>query len=572
MKTFYFFLILVFILSGCRKTRNTPEECTDDSELLSELRTRTNYFLPFSICNDIEEKIKHIYLNNNEIDLDYGRKLEFEKSGFFELVIDYEKEEIADDSLVFTLVTEERELAEWGIEAWIPVPFVPGILPACEVQSIYTRHYIDGIGLPFIFYVSDNSGLIEGYYKARSVSTNQQFYIKHGVGSIMIDTNEIDETQNFSIGSENISLTLSKADEISQSLEGGISKDSIIPTNSIVHITGDLTIHNTASLTVEAGAILIIDEAVNIYNYGPVTINGTPDNPVLVTCAQKGKYWGGFISTNSAGTINAGYTIFCQSGYHDSGDYVLWGHAQRQALFYTSNSALNLDHCYMIDHVGQIFYPINAALTLESILVQRAKTSGQLNYSQATITNSIFTDFPDDSQEYRDEDNDALYIHASDVSISDCIFMFAKDDGMDSGGNEGGTVTVTNTLFEACFHEGAALSSQNEVVKNHIFRNCTFFNCGQGLELGFSSPNHIATAENCEFLNNYIGIRYGDNYDWSSVQGQMYIKNSVSLGNGKDVWNMVRSSWAPRLENMYFENVQISSYVEQYPDLEVIDY
>ena len=66
-------------------------------------------------------------------------------------------------------------------------------------------------------------------------------------------------------------------------------------------------------MTVEAGAILIIDEAVNIYNYGPVTINGTPDNPVLVTCAQKGKYWGGFISTNSAGTINAGYTIFCQS-------------------------------------------------------------------------------------------------------------------------------------------------------------------------------------------------------------------------------------------------------------------
>ena len=148
--------------------------------------------------------------------------------------------------------------------------------------------------------------------------------------------------------------------------------------------------------------------------------------------------------------------------------------------------------------------------------------------------------------------------------------MFAKDDGVDSGLNEGGVVTVTDSRFEACFHEGAALSSQNDVEKIHHFTGCTFFNCGQGLELGFSSPNHSVYADSCKFLNNGIGIRYGDNYEWSSVSGQMFITRSQSLYNEKDVWNMVRNLWAPRLDRMHFDNVQVSSYVAQYPGLEVV--
>jgi len=198
------------------------------------------------------------------------------------------------------------------------------------------------------------------------------------------------------------------------------------------------------------------------------------------------------------------------------------------------------------------------------------KTSGQLNFTTATINNSIFTDFPDDTQVYLDDDNDALYISASDVTIDNCMFMFAKDDGMDSGGDAGGIVTVSNTRFEACFHEGSALSSKADVSKTHTFNNCIFTNCGQGLELGFSSTNHVVIANDCKFLNNYIGIRYGDNYSWSYVNGSMQINNSQSLNNGKDVWNMVRMDWSPKLSSMQFENTQVSSFVYQYPGLEVI--
>jgi hypothetical protein len=223
----------------------------------------------------------------------------------------------------------------------------------------------------------------------------------------------------------------------------------------------------------------------------------------------------------------------------------------------------------MLDHIGQIFYPQNATLTVDNILVQRAQTGGQVNYSDLTIRNSVFTDFPDDSYVFRDEDNDALYLSASDAEIENTIFMFAKDDGLDSGNEEGGEINLTNCRFEACFHEGAALSSGNSAVKNHTFTECVFTNCGQGLELGFSSPNHTVVADKCLFLYNGIGIRYGDNYDWSEVDGKMLITNSFSLYNDKDVWNMVRINWSPKLQNMVFENTRVSALCPQYPRLEL---
>ena len=138
--------------------------------------------------------------------------------------------------------------------------------------------------------------------------------------------------------------------------------------------------------------------------------------------------------------------------------------------------------------------------------MQRVKTGGQINNSGLFLSNSVFTDFPDDSDIFLDNDNDALYLSASDATINNTVFMYAKDDGLDSGNIEGGEITITGCIFDACFHEGAALSSGGNAVKNHTLTDCIFTNCGQGLELGFSSPYHSVVANNCMFLNNGIGI------------------------------------------------------------------
>lgn len=570
----YFFrlsLILLFVITihSCKPEKKIEiEGCNEDCILLSELKTKTDYYAPVRLYNDIQlSELNKIVLNGTEIDLKYGHSYLIEKSGFYELELDYSL--LLDQKILFTLKTPERENAEWGIEVWVPAMFTTEPVTNEVIKLIYPRQYFEGIGVPCLFYLYDGPAQSEIYAESEHSGSGSEFYIKRGVGSVNMTSDLIEASSTFKIGGKIVEISTTKATDIDLELSGEITENLIIPENSVVAISGDLHIPSGISVMVNAGALIMVDEAVDINNEGPLDFLGKEDNPILVTCRTAGKYWGGFLSVGTSSTISATYTIFSQSGYHAGGSYN-WGHAQRQALFYTDQSALNLDHCYMLDHIGQVFYPLNATLILESILVQRAKTSGQLNFTNATITNSIFTDFPDDSQTYLDIDNDALYINTSDVNIDNCIFMYAKDDGLDSGADGGGVVNVSNSRFESCFHEGTALSSANSVEKLHTYTNCIFVNCGQGIELGFSSPNHQVIADGCEFINNGVGIRYGDNYTWSSVNGTMFIKNSKSLNNTKDVWNMVHSQWSPKLENLQFENTQVSSFTEQYPDLEII--
>ncbi len=561
-------LITILIVSGCgkgdgNKITEPPEGCIN----LSDLETRHDYYLPFALQNDNSE-LKSAILNDEPVNFPYSGFLDFPENGFYELILIYKSSQQPNDTILFTTKTEEREDSEWGIREWIPAKFETVMLGSETVEILYPHRYTDLINVPFIFYVKVSGNVKPVYCEANYAGTSQKFYIKRGVGSVNIDPSMMAAKADFTIGGKRFIAQLERIAEPHIDLNGTISSAVDIPANSLVRIQENLNIASSGSLIIHEGTIVLIDEAVDININGPVFFSGTAGNPVLVTCSNSGKYWGGFITRVPGGTVEANYTIFCQSGYHDSDGYD-WGHAGRQALFYTENSTLELDHCFMIDHAGQIFYPQNATLTLDNILVQRAKTGGQINATDLTLTNSVFTDFPDDSYVFRDEDNDALYLNGSDAVIGNTTFMFAKDDGLDSGASEGGAVTITNCRFEACFHEGAALSSEAPAVKNHTFNGCVFTNCGQGLELGYSSPNHLVVADNCMFLNNGIGIRYGDNYDWSQIDGKMLIKNSFSLHNDMDVWNMVRMNWRPRLENMTFENTFVSKLCPQYPGLKI---
>lgn len=561
-------LIMISFLTGCNqseenKTTKPPEAYIS----LSELKTNEDYYLPFAVLNE-STSIKSVILNNKIIDLSYGNFINFEETGFYELIVVYNDPQEVNDTILFTTKTEEREDSEWGIKTWVPVPFVRNLMHSETVEMYYPKRYTDSIKLPFIFYVKESGFLKEIYSKGKCQATGDTFNIKHGVGSVNLAASVISNKIDFRVGGRQFSASLLKETHTDMELKGTISSSTEIPANSLVRITGTLNVASTGSLTVREGTIILIDEGLDINLSGPVIFAGTSENPVFITCSRKNKFWGGFITRVSGGTIKAEYTIFCQSGYHDTDGYN-WGHSGRQALFYTENSTLTLDHCFMLDHIGQIFYPQHASLVFDDILVQRAQTGGQVNYSDLTIRNSVFTDFPDDSYVFRDEDNDALYLSASDADIENTVFMFAKDDGLDSGNEEGGDITLTNCRFEACFHEGAALSSGNSVVKNHTFTECVFTNCGQGLELGFSSPNHTVTADKCMFLYNGVGIRYGDNYDWSEIDGKMMITNSFSLYNDKDIWNMVRMTWSPKIENMVFENTRVSKLCPQYPGLEL---
>lgn len=554
-------LIVVFyslvVALACDPCRKDPS-CDGDIKL-SEIENKTDYMFPLSMSLDID---RQVFLNGEKINFVQGI-FQFPHSGFYEMVLFSDS---GSDTIVFNLLDPERGTAEWGLKKWVPVdPFFNDVT-ASTIELNYPKNKVSGINIPIVVTILQNGRINHIFNECIYSGNNSRFSIKNGEGSIQVPSDNL-AGNYFQVGGIEIPIEVVGLNSNVIELNGSINNHFIIPANSVVRINQNLVITENGSLIVGEGSIVLVESGINIYNSGPIAFNGTKQNPILVTGNSTGKLWGGFISDGPSAEIYASNTFFCYSGFHVEGEFNL-GHAKRQALFQTSNSNLILSSCYILDNAGQIFYPENSVLDLDNVIVQRAKTGGQLNGSTVSIVNCIFTDFPDESQNFQDSDNDGLYINGSNVNIYNSVFMFAKDDGIDSGGGEGGEVSVVNCIFEACFHEGAALSSNEPSVKNHVFKNCFFRNNQQGLELGYSSSKHNVVVDSCIFENNHVGIRFGDNYEWSN-EGILNVSNTISINNDRDVWNMNHLTWAPKLDHIQFINTKVSKKSSQYPQLEI---
>ena len=490
-------------------------------------------------------------------------------AGYYRIEI-FTKNSSADvpDVIRMVILDPERGEPEWGLPPWTPEEVETEVIGVQEIEMIYPRNIPEGYSFPLVL-IADGP-LTHSTVNLEGSVGSSSFLIKRGVGSIWIPAGN-QAADQLVIDHRTFPIQTGTLEGPPMDLSGVLPSDMYIPPGSYVNISGDLTIPQGTNLTIDEGSFISIDPAVNIYNEGTLMFKGSEDSPLTVSCSNPEAYWGGVIGTGAGNSVEATHTIFGKSGYHSGADYN-WGHAHRQALFYSENGLISLDHCYMIDHIGQINYSLFATVKMEFCLVQRAKTGGQLNDSEVSISHSVFTDFPDDSRNYQDKDNDALYLIACIADISSSVFMYAKDDGLDSGGGgTDGLVRVSNTRFEAIFHEGAALSGGSSAGKNQFFTSCIFLNCGQGLELGFSSSTHHVYVDSCSFLRNGVGIRYGDCYAYG-VSGYLSVSNSESLENSyADVWNMDRYNWIADTMNMEFDNVWVSKENPMYPQLKVLE-
>lgn len=531
---------------------------------IDDLEDRQNYTGGMTVdCSSLHGTvINRVLLNGMEQAA--VEAVNLSRPGYYRLELFPDRKGNSDPEVIrVVILDQERGETEWGLDKWTPQGLTPGMLGDEEIRLIHSQKIPKGISWPLVVVVGD--GLTGSSLNLGAELSAQGFMIKRGVGSAWVAAGD-EGNSVIKIETQQIPISISTTEEEPLIMGGSLEENRSIPAGSYVHIRQDLHIPAGITLSVEEGTYIIIDEGINIHSQGSLLFNGTDQDPITLSSADLATYWGGIISTGAGNRIEASFTLFCRSGHH-SGENYDYGHAKRQALFYSENGSLIFSHCYMIDHAGQVFYPRGGSLDLDYCLIQRAITGGQTNYCQVRIDHSVFTDFPDDRRIFQDRDNDALYLSASDAIITNSIFMYAVDDGLDSGGSQGGEVHVSNTRFESIFHEGAALSSGGSDVKHHYFSSCVFMDCGQGLELGFSSPNHSVEVDSCIFENNGIGIRYGDNYA-SSHEGLLTVSNSEIKGSrSNDVWNMVRELWEADTAKMVFNHVRVSSPNPLYPQL-----
>lgn len=289
--------------------------------------------------------------------------------------------------------------------------------------------------------------------------------------------------------------------------------------------------------------------------------------------------WGGIELPAATSLVNATYTIFTGSGedndwFNNNPGLGGSSHQSEQPLFAVVGSGsgtsigaqLHLTDCYSFSHAGQqMNSKTNTWVDLQRTLFQRCITCGELNGTKVTIDRSALIEFPNETGNFVNDDNDAIYLTHGDLSITNTVIGFTKDDGVDSGGNGGnspfGTVnpltgnTVTrydstNNWYEGTTHEGNSLSG----TRNVYFTGCVFLNCGQGVESGYSAsaggdgPN--AFIDGCLFVNNMVGVRVGDNYGPGyNYNSTADVKNSLILNSGfHDVWSY---NWHPTAANAW---------------------
>ena len=345
-------------------------------------------------------------------------------------------------------------------------------------------------------------------------------------------------------------------------VSGTIAANTNWPANSRIHVTGTLTINAGVTLTVGAGTIVTVytgtatnGTAAEIVVNGTLQINGADGNPVVFAPDTAGGNWGGIELPATTSKVTAAYTIFTGSGEDETWFTTHTGyssHKPEQALFLLSGTVatgtaigaqLHLANCYCFSLAGQEMNSKRGTwVDLSRTLMQRAVTCGELNDSKVTIDRSALVEFPSEDATFVDADNDAIYLTGGDLSLTNNIIGFTKDDGVDSGGNGGdnpftATVDVTpylsqNNWYEGTYHEGNSLSG----TRNVSFAGCVFYNCGQGVEDGYSAsttadgPN--ATVDGCLFVSNMVGVRWGDNYGPGyGYNGSMEVKNSFVLNS-----------------------------------------
>jgi hypothetical protein len=396
--------------------------------------------------------------------------------------------------------------------------------------------------------------------------------------------------------SSNPSITIEAAPVFSD-VSGDITADTTWPAHSRIRVTGRLTIAATATLTVGEGAIILVGtgngtagSAVEIVLQGKMLVNGSAAHPVVFAPNGASGRWGGIELPAATSDLTASHAIFTGAGedpgwFNTNSGYST--HRPEQALFLVSGSGsgtavgarLRLTECYCFTLGGQHMNSrTNTWIDLQRTLMQRSITCGELNGSRVTIDRSALIEFPAETADFVDADNDAIYLTNGDLAISNSVIGFCKDDGIDSGASGGDNpftaaaditpFIASNNWIEGAFHEGNSLSGTRDVSHS----NSVFFNCGQGIEDGYSSSStsngpHLS-VDSCLFAGNMVGVRWGDNYGSGfSYNGSVTVRDSIFLHQGfRDVFS---GQWHPTQANAWiYQTTATNSQGRPYFDIQ----
>jgi len=478
----------------------------------------------------------------------------------------------------FIVRASERGDSEWGLPPWTPPPVIPSAPEAWDgarPQWLAPSRWPAGAPIPAALWMRDAEGAVVRANGVLRFEGIRPLILRRGVGGALLPPQEAG-TQVLSARLGETEIRLETAvEEVAQWTPGRIEgAETVWPAGSRIRVESDLTVPAGAALRIGPGAVVALAPEATLEVAGELTAEGEPREPVAFVPADPARPWGGIVANASTAHLALRCAILTGGGgdpsWFDRHSDMGHSHRREQPVLYLGRGAqATLQDCALLDNPGQAFHGENAFLTLDRVLVQRAIAGGQFNGGSVTVTDSALIEFPVDSPEFADEDNDAIYFTEGRHTIRRSLIGWAKDDAVDAGSGGSGEVTVEDCWIEACYHEGLAWSGGG---RKTITRRTVVLNCGQGVEAGWSSSagSPDVYAEDCFVAGCAVGLRFGDNYDWS-YNGFLRVTNSVSIFNLRDVWGMNWDDWTYRTNQMDIRGNRLTAPNPLHPDNTVWD-
>lgn len=475
-------------------------------------------------------------------------------------------------TIQFIVRASERDNTEWGIPPWTPYPPVPSATTefvGSTLALVVPQAYPQGLEIPVIALVRDGSGRrvgVNGRIQASGLPDHSiRIFRGVGSGSIPPVTSPGNLTYDARIATVHARRDITiEATTTWTSASGTIPSSATWGGDSRIHVTGDLTVAAGATLTIQAGSVIRIAPSTDIEVSGHLLVEGTPEDPVIFTAEERSRPWGGFLLREGTSRATVTGAVFTRSGadpaWFDNVSGSGYSHRREQALFYASNGArVTLTDSFLVDGAGQAGHGEDADFTLTRCLVQKFTTAGQFNGGTLTFTDSAFVEFPSFDAPYVDADNDAMYLSRGPRTLTGCLVGWTTDDGIDGGGEADGLMQMRDCWFESTYHEGFALTDDGD----RVFRDCVAINCGQGFESGYGTS--AGDVEGCLLTANLVGLRFGDNYDWT-YDNSLSTTNSLLLFNVKDVWSRAWDDWTRHLSQTEIVGNYLTLADPVYPD------
>jgi hypothetical protein len=476
-------------------------------------------------------------------------------------------------ALVRFAINSDRGNSEWGLWPWTPFPLINSSsneTASANLQVIVPSAFPPMMEIPIVTLMETDDGFWKRVNGTVAVSgfPGNSVDVKRGVGHDFLPGQETGTVINaqamLKTASTNFTIEIDDSNAWT-AVSGSITQNTSWTENSRIHVESGLVIASGIELTIEKGTIVLVAPDTEIEIQGKLDLQGTRANPVVFTPASRAAPWGGLILNGSASRMVANGAIFMGSGadpdWMDDNGYS--SHRDEQALlFVDTGSSASLTNVFITGGSGQAFHGEDGDIELYHCLIEDVISGGQFNGGKVHVYRSALVGFPYADETFSDDDNDGLYLTRGDLVIEDSLLGWAKDDGIDAGSGPDGTVVVKRCWIEACIHEGMAMSSSGGSSKTLEISDTVAVNCGQAIESGYGTPN--VYADHCLLIDNEIGFRFGDNYGWS-YSGSLETTNSISIHNYRDVWNLDRDIWGPRLDQTFIESNLFSRTYLDYP-------